>query len=155
MADSAKENSLGQREADGLQMSQQSRYHPAKLVKLFCCIVSSQVVSSLTMARRKKAGYAAATQNLGEWLRQMRDEKGVPLRIVAAAADMDQAHLSKIELGHRVPTEKQSAALARYFSVDSHDMEARRIAEKFRQDFADNPAAGMAVQMLNEGPLNE
>ena len=107
------------------------------------------------MARRKKAGYAAATQTLGEWLRQMRDEKGVPLRIVAAAADMDQAHLSKIELGHRVPTEQQSAALARYFGVDPHDMAARRIAEKFRQDFADNPAAGKAVQMLNEGPLHE
>ena len=82
------------------------------------------------MARHKKTGYAAPTQTFGEWLRQMRDEKGVPLRVVAAAADMDQAHLSKIELGHRIPTEKQSAAIARYFGVDSHDMEARRIAER-------------------------
>jgi hypothetical protein len=65
---------------------------------------------------------------------------------------MDQAHLSKVELGHRVPTEKQATALARYFGVESHDMEARRIAEKFRQDFADNPAAEMAVQMLNDRP---
>lgn len=79
----------------------------------------------------------------------------MPLRVVAAAADMDQAHLSKIELGHRIPTEKQAAAIARYFGVDSHDMEARRIAEKFHQDFADNPAAGKAVQMLNDGPLHE
>lgn len=85
----------------------------------------------------------------------MREEKDVPLRVVAAAADMDQAHLSKIELGQRVPTEKQAAAMARYFDVDSHDMEARRIAEKFHQDFADNPAAGKAVQMLNDGPLHE
>ena len=119
-------------------------------MKLFCCIVSSQI-----MARQKKTGYGALTQTFGEWLRQMRDEKDVPLRVVAAAADMDQAHLSKVELGHRVPTEKQTAALARYFGVDLHEMEARRIAEKFHQDFADNPAAGKAVQMLNEGPLHE
>jgi len=107
------------------------------------------------MARHKKAGYAAPTQTFGEWLREMREKKDVPLRVVAAAADMDQAHLSKVELGHRVPTEKQAAALARYFGVNAHDMEARRIAEKFRQDFADNPAAGKAVQMLNDGPLHE
>lgn len=107
------------------------------------------------MARQKKTGYGAPTQTFGEWLRQMRDEKGVPLRVVAAAADMDQAHLSKVELGHRIPTEKQASAMARYFGVDSHEMEARRIAEKFHQDFADNPAAGKAVQMLNDGPLHE
>jgi HTH-type transcriptional regulator, competence development regulator len=107
------------------------------------------------MARRKKTGYAAATQTFGEWLRQMREEKGVPLRVVAGAAEMDQAHLSKVELGQRIPTEKQSAALARYFGVEVHDAEARRIAEKFRQDFADNPAAGKAVQLLNDGPLHE
>jgi transcriptional regulator with XRE-family HTH domain len=124
-------------------------------MKLFGCLVSSHNVSSQQMARRKKAGYTAATQSFGEWLRQMRDEKGVPLRIVAAAADMDQAHLSKVELGHRVPTEKQAAALARYFGVDSREVEARRIAEKFHQDFADNPAAGKAVQMLNDGSFYE
>jgi len=107
------------------------------------------------MARRKRTGYAAATETFGQWLRQMREEKGVPLRVVAGAAEMDQAHLSKVELGQRIPTEKQSAALARYFGVDLHHMEARRIAEKFRQDFADNPAAGEAVQMLNDGPLHE
>jgi transcriptional regulator with XRE-family HTH domain len=124
-------------------------------MKHFCCILSSQDVSSQQMARPKKTGYAAPTQTFGEWLRQMRDEKGVPLRVVAAAADMDQAHLSKIELGHRIPTEKQAVALARYFGLDSYEIEARRIAEKFHQDFADNPAAGKAVQMLNDGPLHE
>jgi transcriptional regulator with XRE-family HTH domain len=124
-------------------------------MKFSCCIEASQDVSSQQMARQKKTGYAAPPQTFGEWLRQMREEKDVPLRVVAAAADMDQAHLSKIELGHRIPTEKQAAAIARYFGVDSHDMEARRIAEKFHQDFADNPAAGKAVQMLNDGPLHE
>lgn len=116
----------------------------------FSCIEASQNVSSQKMARQKKAGYSAAAQLFGEWLRKMREDKGVPLRAVAAAAEMDQAHLSKAELGKRVLTKKQAAALAGYFNVDAHDMEARRIAEKFRQDFADNPAADTAVQMLND-----
>jgi len=107
------------------------------------------------MARQKKAGYVAATPLFGEWLRKLRAEKGALLREVAAAAEMDQAHLSKVELGRRVLTERQAAALASYFSVDAQEMEARRIAEKFRQDFADNPAAERAVQMLHDGPFHE
>jgi len=126
-----------------------------KNAKFCCCKAASQGVSSQQMARQKKTGYAAPAQTFGGWLREMRERKYVPLRVVAAAADMDQAHLSKVELGHRVPTEKQAAALARYFGVHPHDMEARRIAERFRQDFADNPAAVKAVQILNDGPLHE
>lgn len=107
------------------------------------------------MARQKKAGYRVAQLTFGPWLRKLREGKGVPLRAVAAAAEMDQAHLSKVELGHRILTKPQAAALARYFCLDLEDMEARRIAEKFRQDFADNPAAERAVQMLNEVPFHE
>jgi transcriptional regulator with XRE-family HTH domain len=105
------------------------------------------------MSRQKKTLGATPKETFGEWLRRMRDKKGVPLRVVASAAKMDQALLSKIELGHRMPTEKQSALLARYFGLSSNDMEARRIAEKFRQDFANNPALAQAVQMLNDGAL--
>jgi transcriptional regulator with XRE-family HTH domain len=39
-------------------------------------------------------------------------EKNLALREVAAAAGMDQAHLSKAELGQRLPTEEQVKALA-------------------------------------------
>lgn len=131
------------------------RYYREKIMKSFCCILASQDVSSQKMARQKKAGYSVATPIFGKWLRKIRENKGVPIRAAAAAAEMDQAHLSKVELGRRVLTKTQAAALARYFGVDSQNMEARRIAEKFRQDFADNPAAEKAVQMLNDGPLHE
>ena len=92
---------------------------------------------------------------LGSWLRSLREGRSVPLRVVAAAAEMDQAALSKIELGQRVPTPKQAKALADYFGLDDRDMEARRIAEKFRLDFANNPAAKKAVQILVTGAQHE
>ena len=97
------------------------------------------------MARQRKA-----PPTFGEWLRQMREGKELPLRVVAAAAEMDQAHLSKAELGQRLLTAEQAAAIAKFFKVEPNEMEARRIAEKFRTEHADNPAALQAVQMLHE-----
>jgi len=50
---------------------------------------------------------------------------------VAAAAGMDVAHLSKIELGQRTPTEEQALKLAKFFGVPAKEMLARWIAERF------------------------
>jgi transcriptional regulator with XRE-family HTH domain len=94
----------------------------------------------------------ASPPHFGEWLRQLREEKELPLRAVAAAAEMDQAHLSKIELGQRLPTPEQTAALAKFFRQNPTTMEARRIAEKFRLEHADNPAAAEALDILSEDP---
>jgi transcriptional regulator with XRE-family HTH domain len=88
---------------------------------------------------------------LGGHLRRLREARGVPLRVVAAAVGMDQAHLSKGELGQRIPTAEQTAALARYFQQDPVELEARRIAAKFRQAHAQNPAAAKAVMILQGG----
>lgn len=102
------------------------------------------------MARKLKATPLGAAPRLGEWLRNMRESKQLPLRVVAAAAEMDQAHLSKVELGQRMLTTDQANAIARFFSVNANEMEARRIVEKFRFDYANNPAAEQAIHMLHE-----
>ena len=104
------------------------------------------------MARHKKATYTAACQRFGEWLRGLREAKELPLRVVAAAAEMDQAHLSKVELGQRLLTTEQAAAIAKFFKIDAKETEARRIVEKFRLEHADNPAAEQAINMLHEDP---
>ncbi len=104
------------------------------------------------MARHKKATHAAAPQRFGEWLRGLRETKELPLRAVAAAAQMDQAHLSKVELGQRSLTTGQAAAIAKFFALDANEIEARRIVEKFRLEHAENPAAEQAINMLHEDP---
>ncbi|MBI4023767.1 MAG: helix-turn-helix domain-containing protein [Verrucomicrobia bacterium] len=91
-----------------------------------------------------------ATAPLGEWLRQLRVEQELPLRVVAEAARMDLAHLQKIEMGQRLPTEEQTTHLARFFKLDETETQARRIAEKFRHEFAEHPAATEAIQILAE-----
>jgi transcriptional regulator with XRE-family HTH domain len=106
------------------------------------------------MARLKKATYQATSVRFGEWLRGLRETKKVPLRVVAAAAEMDQAHLSKAELGQRLLTTEQASAIAKFFQVNETEMEARRIVEKFRTEHSDNPAAEQAVNMLHEDPAS-
>ena len=116
------------------------------------CVKASHPVSSQDMARQKKATYTVASQRFGEWLRGLREAKELPLRVIAAAAEMDQAHLSKVELGQRLLTTEQAAAIAKFFKIDTKETEARRIVEKFRLEHADNPAAEQAINMLHEDP---
>ena len=100
-----------------------------------------------------KAIYAASPElraPLGEWLRSLREERGLPLREVAEASGMDLAHLHKIEQGQRLPTEEQADALAKFFRVKAPAMQARRIAERFRHEFAGHPAANQAIAILAE-----
>lgn len=88
--------------------------------------------------------------HLGGWLRRLRTDRELPLRVVADASAMDIAHLHKIESGQRLPTESQAYKLAKFFEIEVTDILARRIAEKFRQEFADQQGATEAILMLAE-----
>jgi transcriptional regulator with XRE-family HTH domain len=107
---------------------------------------------SLFVARQKQARSKSATGEplLGSMLRRLRQDRNVPLRVVAAAAEMDSTLLSKVELNQRIPTPAQTAALARFFGIARGELEAERIATKFWQDFGKSPAAGKAVLLLQE-----
>jgi transcriptional regulator with XRE-family HTH domain len=89
-------------------------------------------------------------QSLGAWLRQLRIIRKLPLRTVAAAAEMDSTLLSKVELGQRLPTEGQTKALAGFFKVSFKEMEAKRLAERFWMNHGDSPAAKKAALLIKE-----
>jgi transcriptional regulator with XRE-family HTH domain len=100
-----------------------------------------------------KSSYRRAPQpfvRLGEKLREMREGRGLPLRKVAEAAGMDLTHLQKIELGQRMPTEEQTTELAKFFKLDVREAQATRIAEKVRNEYAEDPALFQAISMLAE-----
>ena len=64
---------------------------------------------------------------------------------------MDSALLSKIELGLRLPTQEQTAALAKFFGVRATELESMRMAEKFIADNGHNPeAAALALARIRE-----
>jgi hypothetical protein len=84
-------------------------------------------------------------------LRQMREDRQLPLWKVAHVAEMDSTLLSKIELGQRLPTQEQTEALANFFGLDVTELEGMRMAEKFLSDNGHNPAAAaLAVARIRE-----
>ncbi len=61
-------------------------------------------------------------KRIGEMIRNLREEKGEPLRVLAAHLQVDQAVMSKIERGLRNPTRAQVEKLAKYFKSDKKEM---------------------------------
>ncbi len=81
----------------------------------------------------------------GAWLRGLREARGALLRIAAAAADMDPALLSKIELGRRCPTPRRAAALRRFLGADAAEFDRRLQAARFWHKIGRDPAFAVAV----------
>lgn len=105
------------------------------------------------MASHKLSSAETAEAPFGSWLRRLREDRGLPLRAVAAAAEMDQAHLSKSERGQRLLTPRQTLAIANFFKIDPIETDARRIAEKFRMEHGASAAANQALSILKTGLL--
>jgi transcriptional regulator with XRE-family HTH domain len=61
---------------------------------------------------------------------------------------MDSTLLSKIELGQRLPTDKQTCALAAFFGIPAEELQARCIADKFWNEHRNTPAARRAASMI-------
>ncbi|MCW5553401.1 MAG: helix-turn-helix transcriptional regulator [Verrucomicrobiae bacterium] len=88
--------------------------------------------------------------SFGEFIRKMRQDREEPLRVVAAAVDIDSTLLSKLEHGDRFPTEAQISKFARFFKVSEGELKGRVIADKVTSEYDDEEAALHAAQILKE-----
>jgi len=86
-------------------------------------------------------------QSFGELLRARRQQRGEPLRVVAAAIKIDSTLLSKLERGTRFPTEPQIARLARYFDIAPAELTARVLADKI-QALSGNPEIALRTAKI-------
>jgi transcriptional regulator with XRE-family HTH domain len=92
----------------------------------------------------------ARFSQLGDWLRVLRDAKGVPLRIVAAGVDFDSTLLSKFECGERIPTDAQGIALADYFKVSRKEMHKQLVAARILREHGTDPTLHDAIAVVKE-----
>ncbi len=69
-------------------------------------------------------------KTFGEEIKYLREKAKLPLRIVAAYLDIDQAILSKIENGKRNATKLHVAKLASYFKVDENSLMINYLSDK-------------------------
>ena len=90
------------------------------------------------------------SEGIGKTLRAMRRHRKEPLRVVAAAIDIDSTLLSKIERGERLPTGTQVSNLARYFDVSVEELEAQVIAERIVAEYGSEAATLRALSIVRE-----
>ena len=89
-------------------------------------------------------------RDFGNTIRELRMEKDLPLRVVSACLDMDQAILSKIERGQRKAPKELVAKLASYFSVNQSDLMTTWLADKIVYEVKDEELALEAMQLAEE-----
>ena len=89
-------------------------------------------------------------RTFGETLRALRTQRGEPLRVVAAAVEIDSTLLSKIERGNRLPTEAQVARFAQYFGIPQNKLTAQAIADKIVWEYGQQDTTLQAVMLVKE-----
>lgn len=61
-------------------------------------------------------------ENLGNYIRVLREEVGMPLRKLASTLDIDQSTLSKIERGERPINRQILPIIAQTFKIDEKEL---------------------------------
>lgn len=84
-------------------------------------------------------------ESLGILFRRKREEKGLLVRQVAAATDLDQAIISRIENGDRLPTREQVAKLCGLYDLDPKSILSAWVAERIVKEFGDEPFVNEAI----------
>jgi HTH-type transcriptional regulator, competence development regulator len=69
-------------------------------------------------------------ETLGETIRRLREAKEMPLRKLAAALDIDQSTLSKIERNERNANDEMIRLVATLFEVDYKELKIKLLSDK-------------------------
>ena len=89
-------------------------------------------------------------ESFAEQVKRLRTEKGVPLRVVAAYLDLDQAILSKIENGKRIASRKNVAKFAKYYKVNEDDLVISWLSDKLLYEVGNEKLALDAIKVAEE-----
>jgi transcriptional regulator with XRE-family HTH domain len=75
--------------------------------------------------------------SFGEYLRNRREQLGLPLRKVAAELDIDTSILSKIERSERVATKEMLPTLAKTLEIQEKEMQIEFIQSTVLSELGD------------------
>lgn len=84
----------------------------------------------------------------GAYLKALREEKGIPQRIVAHALNVDTSTLSKMELGERQILISMIKPLSEILNVEFKELQIRYISEKIKTEFKTQPFLKEALQQV-------
>ena len=89
-------------------------------------------------------------KRIGEIIRELREEKSLFLRQVAAEIEIDQALLSKIERNERMPTREQVKRFAHFFKTDENEMLVAYLSDKLVHELLNEEMALKAMHVAEK-----
>ena len=89
-------------------------------------------------------------ETFGSLIKELRESKNLPLRVVSAFLDIDQAILSKIERGLRKPNRDLVLKLSDYFETDKNELLVAWLSDKLVLELEDEDVALKALQLAEE-----
>ena len=89
-------------------------------------------------------------KSIGEIFRELREQKSLLLRQVAAEIEIDQALLSKIERNERLPTKDQVLKLADFFGKDKNELLVSFFSDKLIYEVRNEEVALKAMQVAEK-----
>lgn len=87
---------------------------------------------------------------IGEKLRQLREQNNLPLRKVAALADVDTAVLSKMERGERKLTKDVVLRLADIYKYSADDLLVLFLSDKILYEIRDEELGEKALKVAEQ-----
>lgn len=88
--------------------------------------------------------------SIGEQIRKLREDQGLPLRKVAAELDIDQSILSKIERGERKASKDQIVQIAKIFNVDEKNLLINYLSDKVLYELINEDLASDALKVAEK-----
>lgn len=89
-------------------------------------------------------------QSLGDILRKHRENRGLLLRHVGSAMEIDQALISKFERGERYPSREQVIQFAKLYEVNEDVFLLAWLSDKLTYQVQDEDLALQAMQVAEE-----
>jgi transcriptional regulator with XRE-family HTH domain len=88
--------------------------------------------------------------SIGEQIRKLREDMGMPLRKIAAKLDVDQSILSKIERGERKASKEQIIQLAKIFNIDEKELLINYLSDRVLYDLLGEDLASDALKVAEK-----
>lgn len=89
-------------------------------------------------------------ETLGETIRRLREAQEMPLRKLAAALDIDQSTLSKIERNERNANDDMIQKVATLFDVDYKELKIKLLSDKIAYDLIDEVLSDEVLRVAEE-----
>lgn len=89
-------------------------------------------------------------KTIGEIIREQRESKGMLLKEVATALDVDLSLLSRIERGDKRPTRNHISKLSQILQIDERELVVAYLSDRLVYEIRDEDLATEALKMAEQ-----